>query len=112
MNLPIQLVRPDTWNALLAHCRTRDVEEGDSPEYMYSVRTSSSALVVWTQPGWKAQWHVGILTPTKRGKKYQLAWTAGDAPTRYQWTEDAIVEHVLMLFHKLAPGEMVSRVKT
>jgi hypothetical protein len=111
MILPIQPIRTETWNALLAFCRSRDVEEGDSPEYMYSVRTKSSTLVIWTQAGWKGSWFVGIVAPAKKGKKLQLTWEGGNAPDRQAWDPTAITEHLLMILHKVAPLEQVTRVQ-
>jgi hypothetical protein len=54
-----------TWKRVLEHCRHFDVEEGEADEYMYSVRSSTGTVTVWTQRGWRDGYFVASFVPVQ-----------------------------------------------
>lgn len=103
--LDIHAIEPTTWDAVLELCRRLDVEEGETAEYMYSVRTKTLTLTIWTQPGWKNGWYQLKVSPKKKRGKFVLVADLGAPPAGKAWTRSYIEEHVTDLLSRVASRE-------
>lgn len=83
------------WGAVLAYCKLLDVENDDSPSHMYSVRSKTKTLTIWSQPGFKNNWYQAKISPSNiSDESITLIVELGTAPVRYSWPLEKIQEHL------------------
>lgn len=102
--MDLRPVKASDWDTVLAFCRSRDVEEGESDDFMYSVRQSTGTLTIWTQRGWREGWYVARIVPEKQGVKRKLHLELGTAPPERIWASSKVEMHLRELFSRLVPG--------
>ena len=82
------------WDAVLAHCKKLDVEEDESQLHMYSVRSKTRTLTIWTQVGFRSNWYQAKISPGADGIDITLTIEEGNAPVRYAWSLEKLKEHI------------------
>ena len=95
------------WDALIEYCALRDVEEGETAEYMYSVRRKTRTITIWTRNGWKGGWYVARATvhPTSQ-HRVKIDLEPGTAPVDKQWKQEDVEQHFKELLSRLT-GEVI-----
>lgn len=104
-NLNLRAVKPDEWNRIIDFAASRDVEEGETDEYMYSVRKSTGSLTIWTKKGWRDGYYVARIVVEKKGSKLRLVLEGGTAPGERLWSQDKVESHLQELHSRLSPEE-------
>ncbi len=90
-----------SWDAVLTYCRAFDVEEGETTEYMYSVRKSTGNITLWTRAGWREGWYMAKITGHKAGKKIKLKIEEGTVPVERKWPDGKLEMHFRELISRL-----------
>jgi hypothetical protein len=103
--LGLSPIKPQSWEALLIFCRTKDVELGETTDFMYGVRKSTQVLTIWTQQGWREGWYVARICPVTKGKKIALHMENGSAPTGRTWSVEKIEQHLRDILSRIVPEE-------
>lgn len=105
VKLGLRIIKPEVWSTIIEFCRSRDVEEGDGDEYMYSVRRSTGALTIWTRRGWRESFYVAQVHPVVKAKGLQLMFLPGTGPADRNWQSQKVERHLSELVARLLPNE-------